>query len=305
MTRRTFLAGASLAGVNATLACASASGAAPAVDWPTRIGVMCLLTAAEDASRKTLAAAAQAGFHRIQVNFPWPRVDGAYLKALASWIRAEGLQCVVLGAYVNCASPEAVIMATRREDFSRALDYAGELGARHLTAWTGSFSAELMKADPRNLTPEAAEGIVRFLDPWLSKLESTHLTLALETYITLACPDAGSLGKLLGRLPHCVGAVLDPPNLTPIARYAERDAVLREMFLQLRGRIAVVHMKDFRLAQGDRYDLPGPLMGETNYPLFLREVAALPAHVPLVAEHLQPAQFAEARRQLLVVAGSL
>ena len=273
------------------------------MDWPARLGIMCQLIATEEASRQTLAAAAQAGFHRIQVNFPWNRVDAAYLKALPVWIRAEGLRSDVLGVYVNCASPETVLMATRREDFARAFDFAGELGARHLTAWTGSFSAELMKADPRNVAPGAAEGILRFLDPWLPKLESARLTLALETYITLVCPDANSLRKLLDRLPPCVGAVLDPPNLTPIAHYAERDPVLREMFLTLRGRIAVVHMKDFRLA-GDRYDLPGPLMGEMNYPLFLRNVAALPADVPLVAEHLQPAQFAEARRQLLALAAS-
>jgi sugar phosphate isomerase/epimerase len=274
------------------------------MDWPARLGIMCLLTATEEASRQTLAAAAQAGFHRIQVNFPWNRVDAAYLKTLPGWIRAEGLRCDVLGAYVNCASPDMVMMATRREDFARALDYAGELEARRLTAWTGSFSAELMKADPRNAAPAGAEGIVRFLDPWLPKLESARLTLALETYITLVCPDADSLRKLLDRLSPRVGAVLDPPNLTPIARYAERDAVLREMILTLRGRVAVVHMKDFRLAQGDRYDLPGPLMGAMNYPLFLRNVAALPGDVPLIAEHLQPPQFAEARRQLLALASS-
>ena len=295
MTRRTFLAGAAVAGANACVA-------APAMDWPARLGVMCILTPAEDASRKTLAAAAQAGFRRIQVNFPWDHVDAAYLKALPSWIRAEGLHPDALGAYVNCASPDTVIMTTRREDFVRALDYAGELGTRHLTAWTGSFSNALMKADPRNFTAEAGEGIIRFLDPFAHKLESAGLTLALESYITLVCPDADSLRKVLDRLPQCVGAVLDPPNLTPVARYAERDAVLREMFQKLRGRIGVVHMKDFRLAQGDRYDLPGPLMGEMNYPLFLRLVAGLPAGTPLIAEHLQPAQFGEARRKLLAVA---
>ena len=299
MTRRTFLAGATLAGANA-------SAAAPAMDWPARLGIMCQLTGVEETSRPTLAAAAQAGFHRIQVNFPWNRVDAAYLKALPGWIRAEGLRADVLGVYVNCASPETVLMSARREDFARALDFAGELEARRLTAWTGSFSAQLMKTDPRNAAPEAAEGIVRFIEPWLPKLESAHLTLAFENYITLVCPDADSLRKLLDRLPTCVGAVLDPPNLTPLARYGERDTVLREMFQKLRGRIGVVHMKDFRLAQGgDHYDLPGPLMGAMNYSLFLRSIAALPADVPLVAEHLQPAQFAEARRQLLALSKSL
>ena len=46
-------------------------------------------------------------------------------------------------------------------------------------------------------------------------------------------------------------------------------------------------------------------MGEMNYPLFPRYIAGLPAGAPLVAEHLQPAQFAEARRQLLALSKSL
>lgn len=292
MNRRAFLMGAA-AGV--------AAPAAPAVDWPSRLGIMCHLTAEEAASRKTLAAARAAGFRRIQVNFPWNRVDAAYLKAVPGWIRAEELRCDALSVYVNCAQPETLLMGTRREDFARALETAGELGATRLVAWTGSYSTNLMAADSRNFAAGAADGIVRFVEPYVKRLEAARLTLALESYITLVCPDAPSLRQVLDRLPPVVGAVLDPPNLTPPVRYAARDQVLREMLHTLKGRIAIVHMKDFRLS-GDKYALPGPLQGEMNYPLFLREVGQLAAHIPVIAEHLQPAQFAEARRQLLAVA---
>ena len=290
MTRRTFMA---------------AAGAAAALgdSWSGRLGIMCQLSDAEASSRKTLAAAREAGFRTIQVNFPWTKVDVRYLAGLPGWIRAEGLRCEVLSAYVNCVQPETILMATRREDFARALDYAEQVGARRLVAWTGSYLTDLMKADERNFAAGARDAIVRFLEPHLPKLESAKLTLALETYITLACPDAPSLRQLLDRLPPSVGAVLDPPNLTPLARYAERDAVLREMVRTLQGRIAVVHMKDFRLRTDRRgYDLPGPMMGEMNYPLFAELVRSLPADVPAIAEHLQPGEFAEARRKLLALA---
>jgi sugar phosphate isomerase/epimerase len=290
MTRRTLLA------------VAGGAAAAWGNSWADRLGIMCQLTDVEASSRQTLAAAASAGFRSIQANFPWTKVDARYLAALPGWIRGDGLRCEVLSAYVNCANPEIVLMSTRRGDFIRALDYAEKVGARRLVAWTGSYVADLMKADDRNFTAGARDAIVRFLEPHLPKLASARLTLALETYITLTCPDAPSLRELLDRLPPSVTAVLDPPNLTPVSRYAERDSVLREMVSTLQGRIGVVHMKDFRLrGDGIGYDLPGPMMGVMNYTLFAKLLRPLPADIPLIAEHLEPAQFGYARRNLLAL----
>jgi sugar phosphate isomerase/epimerase len=288
MDRRTFLAGAALL-------------SAPA-GWKQRLGIMCQLGPEEAAARQTLAAACAAGFENIQVNFPWDRVTAGYLRELPGWIRAESLRCQVLSAYVNCLAPATVLMSTRAEDFTRAIAYAAEVGARRLIAWTGSYNRNLMQADERNFRWESQDAIVRFLEPQCKLLAQAKLELALETYITLACPDALSLRRLLDRLPATVGAVLDPPNLTPLSRYRERDAALSEMFRALRGRISVVHLKDFRLRADDAgYDLPGPLQGEMNYALFARELAALPGAIPVIAEHLEPARFAEARRRLLAL----
>ena len=289
LTRRSFLA--TTAGV------AAARGGA----WnPDRLGIACGFGATESSVRSALAAARQAGFTRAQIQIPWAKVSDAYIKSLPGWLSSEGVHAEVLGAYVNCAVPENVLMDCRTEDFSRAIDVASALGSRRLTAWTGGYGRGLMTPDPRNFAPPAVDAICRFLDPFLKRLEQAHLALALESYITLVCPDAPSLARLLKRLPPCVGAVLDPPNLTPVARYRQRDQVLREMFKLLRHRTAVVHLKDFRLAKsGSSYDLPGPLGGEMNYRHFVGGILKLPGDPPLIAEHLKPAEFAAARRSLL------
>lgn len=271
--------------------------APPAED---RLGVMCQLPPDEAGARKVLGAARDAGFRRVQINFPWTRVAADYLRSLPSWLKDANLAAGVLSAYVNCADPPNVIMETRAGDFDRALDYAPEVGASRLVAWTGGYGKSLMTSDPRNFTREAQDAIVRFLEPRLKRLEASRLTLALETYVTLACPDARALRTLLDRLPRPVTAVLDPPNLTPIGRYAARDEELRAMFEALQGRTGVVHLKDFRLnPDGKTYALPGPLAGEMNYPLFLKLCAALPADTPLIAEHIAPAEFASTRAKLL------
>jgi sugar phosphate isomerase/epimerase len=265
-----------------------------------RLGIMCQFPADEAGARKALDAARDAGFRRAQINFPWTRVTAEYLRALPRWLKDAGLAADVLSAYVNCADPANVIMDTRAGDFDRALDYAPEIGARRLIAWTGGYGRGLMTADPRNFASGAHDAIARFIEPRLKRLEANRLTLALETYITLACPDAPTLRALLDRLPRSVGAVLDPPNLTPIERYPARDEELRAMFTHLAGRIGVVHLKDFRLnPDGNTYALPGPLAGEMNYPLFLKLCAALPQDMPIIAEHIGPAEFAATRTKLL------
>ncbi len=267
-----------------------------------RLGVACPVGKDETSTRKVLAAARQAGFASAQIQFAWDGADRRFLEGLPAWMRAEDIRASALGAYVNCASPETVIMNCRRADFARAVDFAASFGSPRLVAWTGGFGSALMKADPRNFQREAQDSVLRFLEPFLPRLENAGLVLALETYITLVCPDAQSLGSLLARLPKCVGAVLDPPNLTPLARYADRDEVLREMAGLLRDRVALVHLKDFRLAKdGAGYELPGPLDGEMNYRLYAGLIRSLPGAPPIIAEHLQPDQFARARQRLAAI----
>ncbi|MDR3717525.1 MAG: TIM barrel protein [Bryobacteraceae bacterium] len=294
MTRRGFSQLVLAAGVAVPAAVAGPEG------WEERLGVMCQLGSQESEAPRVLEAARRAGFRRVMVNFAWDRVNAGFLRSLPGWLRTNELRCEALGAYVNCMSPGTVLMNTRAEDFVRALSYAGELGCRRLVAWTGSHVADLMQTDPRNFNQDSEDALVRFLEPQCERLYAARLTLCLESYITLTCPDATSMRRVLNRLPKFVTAVLDPPNLTPMARFPQRDEVLREMVRTLSGRIGIVHMKDFRLAAGAQgYELPGPLMGEMNCPLFVKLVRGLPADIPVVAEHITPSEFGATRRKLL------
>jgi sugar phosphate isomerase/epimerase len=287
-TRRSFLG-----------SCAAALAFGPPGD-ADRLGIMCQFEPEEKAARNVLAAARQAGFRRAQIFFAWDRASESFLRALPGWLAAEDVRADVLSAYVNCVSPETVLMNARAGDMDRAIELAPSIGAARLVAWTGGYGRGLMTPDPQNAKSEALDAICRFLEPRLERLEANRLTLALETYITLACPDASVLRRLLDRLPPSVTAVLAPPNLTPVERYSERDAAMREIARVLDGRIGVVHLKDFRLAKDGRsYELPGPLGGEMNYPLFIEQIRRLPADIPWIAEHLAPGDFASARMKML------
>ncbi len=272
-----------------------------AAGWPDeRLGVACNIAGTEEKARELLGAAAAAGFRRIQLFPPWKAVEDSFVRALPGWVKAAGLEAPALGAYVNCCEPANVIMNTREEDFVRAIEAAGTMGARCVVAWTGGWGPGLMKADPRNFTAEAGDQIRRFVERHARRLEDARLKLALEQYSTLACPDAPSLRKVLDRLPKFVGAVMDPPNLTLPADFARRDEKLAEMFRVLKGRVAVVHLKDFTLApDGKSFGLPGPMQGAMNYPLFVRLIKGLPGEVPLFVEHIRPAEFAETREKVL------
>jgi sugar phosphate isomerase/epimerase len=282
-----------------SLPLAAALRAAPK-DHTARLAIMCQLGAEEAYARKVLDAAREAGFRRVMINFAWDRIAPAFLTGLPGWVSANGLTCEVLGAYVNSVSPGTILMGTRAADFERAIGYAAELRCPRLVAWTGSHLTDLMKPDPRNPTAASEDALVRFVSKHVPALERAGLKLALETYVTLTCPDAPSLKRVLDRLPATVGAVIDPPNLTPVVRYPQRDAALKEMMRLLGPRIEVVHLKDFRLKpDGINYNLPGPLGGVMNYPLYLQELSKLPGNLPWIIEHVDPAGFLSTREKLL------
>jgi sugar phosphate isomerase/epimerase len=263
---------------------------------------MCQVGTDEQSARTVFAAAARAGFSRAQINFAWMKAGPGWLSSLPSWLKQEGLKADALGAYVNCCDPATDMNQCSPAEFAKAIESAATLGCRRLVAWTGGYSKALHEPEPRNQTPAAVEAVQRFVEKYVSRLQDAKVVLALEQYINMVCPDAGSLAGLLRSVPACVTAVLDPPNLTPTALFSRRDEVLRQMAAALRDRIGLVHLKDFRLAPGAaRYDLPGALGGEMNYPLFARLILDLPGTPPLIMEHLKPEQFAETRRKLLAV----
>jgi len=107
----------------------SAAFAVPSDSGLDRLGIMCQLQPDETSARSVLRAAREAGFRRAQITFPWDRAGPEFLGGLPRWAAAENLKIDVLGAYVNCAAPETVIMSARAQDFDRAIDFAPEIGA--------------------------------------------------------------------------------------------------------------------------------------------------------------------------------
>jgi sugar phosphate isomerase/epimerase len=267
-----------------------------------RLGIVCPSSASEVETRKALAAARTAGFRSVQVGAPWANVNAAYWTSLPSWVESEGLRVEALGAYVNCCHPESVIMGCRREDFPTVLELAARMRTRRVVAWTGGYGKGSRDFVPANLTTAAEDDACRFIEGHVKRLEQHGLTLALETLYTMMCPDGASLARLLRRLPACVGAVLDIASMIPVARYNERDQVLRETVSVLKNRVAMVHLKDLRLRpDGKHYDFPGPMDGELNYGLCASQLKLLPPDVPFLAEHLKLDEFPAARRRLLAL----
>lgn len=287
MRRREFLGLAAAAGL-------------PAAVKLEDFGIMLQCGPTEASVKELTGAARTAGFTRAQIRCPWSKLSQEYWASLPKWFEQAGIRVDVVGAYLNACAPENLLMECRREDMDAILDLTGRLGARQVIVWSGGYGKGIRGFDPRNHTPEAETAVVRVLESFAPRLEKARLGMSMETLYALVCPDAEALARVLDRLPPAFGAVLDPPNLIPPPRYANRDRELVEMVRLLRNRVGVVHFKDVKLrADGASYDFPGPLGGELNYPLFLKEIRKLSGNPPLVAEHLQPAEFAAARSRLL------
>jgi hypothetical protein len=90
--------------------------APPAED---RLGVMCQLPPDEAGARKVLGAARDAGFRRVQINFPWTRVAADYLRSLPSWLKDANLAAGVLSAPETSTAPSTTHRKWERAASSR------------------------------------------------------------------------------------------------------------------------------------------------------------------------------------------
>ena len=179
----------------------------------------------------------------------------------------------------------------------RAVEYnqqqlalADEIGARCCVNIAGSRGEKWDGPDPRDLTPDTFDLIVETVRKIIDAVKPTRAFYTLEPmpWMYPDLPDSYlDLIKAVDR--ERLGVHFDPVNwINCPRRYFDNGAFLRECFEKLGGRIVSVHAKDTRMGSNltVHLDEVRPGLGELDYPIFLTELARLPADTPVMLEHL-------------------
>ncbi len=217
----------------------------------------------------------------------------------------------VVRAYAGAAAAADVVIAevgawsnplSRDEDTRRAavghcqaqLALADRIGARCCVNIAGSRGEKWDGPCPEDLTGDTFALIVESVRGIVDAVRPTRTYYTLETMPWMYPDSADSYARLVEAIDReRFGVHLDPVNLvcSPQRHFRNAD-LMRECFRKLGPLIKSCHAKDIRLGTGltTHLDEVRPGTGGLDYRVFLQEVAALDADVPVMLEHLPNAE---------------
>ena len=214
---------------------------------------------------------------------------------------SRGMTCAVLGCYLNLATPDEEQYRRTLEIYFAHLRFARLTGALTVGTETGAPNTGY-KTEPACRTEEALALITRRMLPVAERAKEEDVIFAFEPVCRHIIHTPERAERLLDALDRVsdghVRIILDTVNLLTPANRAQCDAIIDECDRRFGDRVAVLHLKDYRFAEGEA-DLRACACGtgEMDYHRLLRFAAARPG-IPMTLENTKPDN-AEAARLFL------
>ena len=225
----------------------------------------------------------------------WPLGDDAPVGQVNEFVRAAGDNDLVIaevGIWNNMLDPDPEKRCRNFEMAVRRLETAEYVGARCCVNISGSRSAIWDGPHPLNLTKETYDMVVEDTRRLIDAVAPVRTRYTLEPMPWMYPHDENDALDLIRDVDREGFAVhADMVNLiNSYDKYMATGEMTERFFRALAPYIRSVHLKDTRIVP-DRLTmhideaLPGE--GTFDYPVLLRNCAALDADLPLMIEHLR------------------
>jgi len=237
--------------------------------------------------------------------------DTARLQAIEAAYAAEGIVIAEVGVWVNLLDADA---AKRKENLQKVIDgltVAEAVGARCCVDIAGSFHPTVWYGPhPRNVTKEFFDAAVANARTIIDAVKPKRAKFAYEMMGWNLPDSADAYIQMIKAIDRpAFGAHIDICNLiNSPARYYNSAALTEETLRKLARWIVSCHAKDLDWIPEMNVHIVEviPGRGTLDYRPYLKGLAALPAPVPLMIEHLKNAgEYAEAAAHIRKVASSM
>jgi sugar phosphate isomerase/epimerase len=219
-----------------------------------------------------------------------PDADDGTVASYAAAADQAGVVIAEVGAWSNPLSPDDAARASAIENCRRQLHLAERIGAKCCVNIAGSRGAKWDGPCALDLTAETFDMIVACVRDIIDAVAPTRTFYALETMPWMYPDTADSYLALVKAIDRKACAVhLDPVNIVSSPQlYFANGALIRECFEKLGPMIKSCHAKDIILRDNLTVHLDEvcPGTGTLDYAVYLRELDALDADIPLMLEHL-------------------
>ena len=207
----------------------------------------------------------------------------------------SGLECAVLGCYLNLADPDPERRARTQEIYKAHLRFAAKTGARVVGTETYANPESVFK-DPGQ-SEEAFRLFMDSLRPVVRCAEETGAVLAVEPvwYHIISTPERAV--RMLEELPSDnLQIILDAVNLISPEQADRAEDIVRNAVSLLGERVRILHMKDFVITPEGKMDACACGLGSMRYEQLLSFAAG--RDLPMTLENTVPENAEEARLYL-------
>ena len=197
------------------------------------------------------------------------------------------VQIAVLGCYINPVHPEPGPRRQLLDFFHDHLRYARDMGCGLVGLETGTPNADYAP-DPATGNEETFQALLRSLEDLVAQAEHHGVLVGIEGVTRHTVSTPARMRRVLDQIASKnLQVIFDPVNLLSIDNYTDQDRVIGESFELFGDRIAVIHAKDFIVADGVCREVPAG-QGQLNYGLLCSLIAQRKAGISILLEEAGP-----------------
>lgn len=170
---------------------------------------------------------------------------------IADKLKERDIHVAILGCYINPTDPDEEKRRASVAKFIEHLKYARILGADMVGTETGRYNTDF-KVVPETYTEECYQLLLKSMREIVDAAEKLGMIVGVEAVHdhTLYSPEM--MRRFLDDIDSVnVEAILDPVNLVSAENYLEQDAVIAKALFLYGDRVSMLHIKDFRMEQGE------------------------------------------------------
>ena len=226
-----------------------------------------------------------------------------YARSVRKDFDESGLECAVLGCYLNIADPNPERRAKTQEIYKAHLRFAPMIGAR--VVGTETFAnPEMRLAEPAGQSEEAFRLFMDSLEPLVRCAEENGAVLAIEPVWSHVIATPERAARMLEEMPSDhLQIILDAVNLVSPENAGKTEDIIRNAISLLGDRVRILHMKDFVMTPEGKMDACACGAGSMKYEQLLAFGRA--KDLPMTLENTVPDNAEQARLHLERIAAGL
>ena len=226
-----------------------------------------------------------------------------YARSVRKDFDESGLECAVLGCYLNIADPNPERRAKTQEIYKAHLRFAPMIGAR--VVGTETFAnPEMRLAEPAGQSEEAFRLFMDSLEPLVRCAEENGAVLAIEPVWNHVIATPERAARMLEEMPSDhLQIILDAVNLVSPENAGKTEDIIRNAISLLGDRVRILHMKDFVMTPEGKMDACACGTGSMKYEQLLAFGRA--KDLPMTLENTVPDNAEQARLHLERIAAGL